>query len=280
MQMTLPFFLKNEKSATEVIKTFDKFSLFSGLKINNAKCEIAGIGVKKGVKMALCGMDCIDLTEDVIKILGIYFSYNKKLEQEKNFLNHIVKIQNILKLWKLRNLTIEGRIVVFKSLAISKLIHLALVTEIPTTTINLLTKIQMEFIWKGKNPKIKNSTLCNDYEYGGLKNVDIFSKVVSLQCSWIKRLFDNNFHQWKLIPLYLIRQYLGKNLKFHSNLEVSHSILCKFPNFYKEIFIRWGKHLCPPANLLSTVACQFIWYNSIFELVIIAFICIISRIGI
>ena len=105
------------------------------------------------------------LREDVIKILGIYLSCNKKLEQEKNVLNHIVKIQNILKLWKLRNVTIKGRIVVFKSLAISKLIHLALVTEIPTTTINLLTKIQMEFIWKGKNPKIKNSTLYNDYEY-------------------------------------------------------------------------------------------------------------------
>ena len=120
----------------------------------------------------------------------------------------------------------------FKSLAISKLIHLALVTEITTTTINLLTKIQMEFIWKGKNPKIKNSTLCNDYEYGGLKNVDIFSKVVSLQCSWIKRLFDNNFHQWKLIPLYLVCQYFGKSFKFHSNLEVSHSILCKFAKFY------------------------------------------------
>ena len=115
-----------------MIRRFDKFSLFPGLKINNAKCVIADIGVKKGVKMALCGMDCIDLTKDIVKILGIYFSYNKKLEQEKNFLNHIVKIQNILKLWKLRNLTIEGRIVAFKSL-----IHLALVTEIPTTTINL-----------------------------------------------------------------------------------------------------------------------------------------------
>ena len=189
MQMTLVFFLRNEKSATEVIKTFDKFSLFSGLKINNAKCEIAGIGVKKGVKMAVC------------------------------------------------------------------------VTQIPTSTINLLAKIEMEFIWKGKNPKIKNSTLCNDYEYGGLKNVDIFSKVVSLQCSWIKRLFDNNFHQWKLIPLYLIRQYLGKNFKFHSNLEISHSILCKFPKFYKEIFIRWGKHLSSPATLPSTISSQFVWYN-------------------
>ena len=111
------------------------FLFFSGLKVNNAKCEIAGIGDKKAVKMALCGIDCIDLTEDEINILGIYFSYNKKLEQERNSLNHIVKIQNILKLWKLKNLIIEGRIVVFKSIAISKLIHLVLVTEIPRTTI-------------------------------------------------------------------------------------------------------------------------------------------------
>ena len=83
-------------------------------------------------------MECIDLTDCVIKILRIYFSYNKKLEQEKNLLNHIVKIQNILKLWKLRNLSVEGRIVVFKSLVISKLIHLALVTEIPTSTTNFV----------------------------------------------------------------------------------------------------------------------------------------------
>ena len=53
-------------------------------------------------------------------------------------MNDIVKIQNILKVWKLRNLTTEGRIVVFKSLAISQLIHLSLVTEITTTTINLI----------------------------------------------------------------------------------------------------------------------------------------------
>ena len=116
---------------------------------------------KKAVKTALCGMECIDLTDDIIKILGIGFSYNKKLEQEKNFLNHIPKIQNILKLRKLINLTIEERLVVFKSLAISKLIHLLLFTELSTSTINLLTKIQMEFIWKWKNPKIKNSALCN-----------------------------------------------------------------------------------------------------------------------
>ena len=84
------------------MRTFNKFFLSSGLKTNNAKCNITGIGVKKEVKIAPCKMDCIDLTEEVTKNLGIYFTYNKKLEQKKNFLNHIVKIQNILKLWKLR----------------------------------------------------------------------------------------------------------------------------------------------------------------------------------
>ena len=87
--------LRNKKPATEVMKTFDNFSLFSGLKINNAKCEKAAIGFKKEVKMALCGMECINLTVDVRNIVGIYFSYSKKSEQEKNFLNQIVKIQNI-----------------------------------------------------------------------------------------------------------------------------------------------------------------------------------------
>ena len=70
------------------------------------------------------------------------------------FLSHIVKIQNILKLLKLRNLTIEGRIDIFKSLAISKIIDLDLVTEIPTSIINLVNKIQMELVLKEKIRKL------------------------------------------------------------------------------------------------------------------------------
>ena len=50
---------------------------FSGLKINKSKCEVAGIGVMKGVKVAFCGVECVNLLTNAIKILGIYFSYNK-----------------------------------------------------------------------------------------------------------------------------------------------------------------------------------------------------------
>ena len=45
--------------------------------------------------------------------------------------------------------------------------------------------------------EIKHSTLRNKYENGGL------FKVISLQCSWIKRLYDNSSHPWKIIPSYL-----------------------------------------------------------------------------
>ena len=86
------FFLQNENPETEVLNNFNVMSQFSGLKINKSKCEVAGTGVMKGVKVALCGVECVNLLTNAIKILGIYFSYNKKLESENIFLDHITKL--------------------------------------------------------------------------------------------------------------------------------------------------------------------------------------------
>ena len=112
------FFVKNQTSVIEILKIFDKFSQTSGLKPNKSKCEIAGIGALKAVRVTLCGMQCINLNEQTVKSLGIHFSYNKKLEEEKNVNNHIAEIEHVLKVWRMRDLTTEGNIVIFKSLAI------------------------------------------------------------------------------------------------------------------------------------------------------------------
>ena len=69
-----------------------------------------------------------DLKKNTVKILGFHYSYNKKLENEEKFENHIQKIESVLKIWRMRNLTLEGKIIIFKTLAISKIIHLASVT--------------------------------------------------------------------------------------------------------------------------------------------------------
>ena len=71
------------------------------------------MGALKGVKVAICGIKCIDLTKEAIKILGVFFSYDKNLQLEYNFRKTIL----ILKMWRLRNLILEGKIINFKTLA-------------------------------------------------------------------------------------------------------------------------------------------------------------------
>ena len=111
-------FLQNEKSSAEVLNNFNIMSQFSGLKISKSKCEAAGIGVIKGVKLALCDVECVNLLTNTIKILDIYFSYKKKLENEKNFLDHITKLQKVINLRKMRNLSLLGKITIFETLAL------------------------------------------------------------------------------------------------------------------------------------------------------------------
>ena len=74
------------------MKNFDIFPTFSGLKPNKSKCEIANLGATKWVKLALCGMKCIDLMFNAIEIFRVYYSYAKNLENPENFINLILKI--------------------------------------------------------------------------------------------------------------------------------------------------------------------------------------------
>ena len=77
---------------------------------------------------------------------------------------------------------------------ISKTVFQLFIKTVPKHIINELEKIQKAFLWKKSPAKIKQKTLCNDYKAGGLKNVDIPNKIIALQCSWIKRFYDNSFH--------------------------------------------------------------------------------------
>ena len=78
-QMTQHFFRRSK--IKDLMRTFKLFSTFSGLEHNILKCEVACVGSLKRVKMAVCGIKCIDLTTETIKILGVHFSYNQKLQK-------------------------------------------------------------------------------------------------------------------------------------------------------------------------------------------------------
>ena len=82
--------------------------------------------------MALCGVESVNMLTNTIETLGIYCSCNKTLKNENKLLDHIVKIQKIYKyienalfinIW---NLALLEKIAIFKTLALSNIIHLDL----------------------------------------------------------------------------------------------------------------------------------------------------------
>ena len=83
---------------------------------------------------------------EAIKILGVYFLYNQKIKDDKKFCNIISIIQRVVNLWRMSNLTLEGRIAVFKTLAISKIFFLVLLNKIPHDVVKELEKIQKPFL--------------------------------------------------------------------------------------------------------------------------------------
>ena len=162
--------------------------------------------------------------------------------------------------------SLEGKIIVFKSLAISKIVYLSLLTIVPNNIVEELKKIQKNFLWNFTAPKIKHSTTRMDYQNGALKNVDVFFKIISLQCSWFRRLFDNSFHQWKVIPLLFINKTFGEHFKFHSNLDFSDDTVKCFPSFYKSMFLNWKNFFyvnpCVPSCILN----QVLWFNKFIQI--------------
>ena len=79
MLMTILLFLKQPKTCKRIFGNFfHHFSHVFEFKTNKSKCEVASTGILKGIDMVVWGMKCINLKTDMVKIYGIYFSFNKK----------------------------------------------------------------------------------------------------------------------------------------------------------------------------------------------------------
>ena len=114
------FFLKDLDSVKNVLEMQNQFYVVSGLRSNFSKCEIAGIGSLRDENVALCALKSLNLTKESINILGVHVSSNKKLQDDINFCMAVKNICNVIRLWRMRHLSLEGKITIFKSVALSK----------------------------------------------------------------------------------------------------------------------------------------------------------------
>ena len=117
------FFLYDIDEVKLFVDAFTLFSIF--WKPNISSREISGIGSLKKVKQALCGLKIVDLSNDNIKILDVYFSCNKEIQTQNNYLSTVKIFHKVLPLPSTRNLTLERRLRIFHTLRMSKIVCLS-----------------------------------------------------------------------------------------------------------------------------------------------------------
>ena len=130
-----------------------------------------------------------------------------------------------------------------------------------------LNEIQKDFIWRGRKPKIKHTSLIGDYSEGSMKNIDMKAKLESLRIQWVQRLTNNNFHSLKIIPNVLLKNVGGVSL-FHSNLALSDACKLKIniiQNFTKASLTYGSEYLPQIHKVNMTFLCKLCGTTSILS---------------
>ena len=177
----------SETSLENIIAILDRFQLISGLKINLSKCKAVWIGKNRFSDQKICRNLNLIWTNR-FRLLGIDFDSDLAL-MDNNFQNKLHEIDKLFRCWKYRQLSPLGRITVIKSMALSKLSHVAMVC--PLADPNILKELKTmayNFLWKNKPDRIKRSEAELPIEKGGLNMPDIETFWSSLKLTWSRRL--------------------------------------------------------------------------------------------
>ena len=162
----------SDNSVRQSFSLLDSFATISGLRINYEKTEALWIGSLRLQRRVIPGFQHIMWPANKIKALGVWFS----TKGESLTLNYEVKKEKICRLvdiWQFRRLTLLGKITVIKSLLASQLVYI--LSPLPSSHHDLkeIKDVFFEFLWDGKQDKVKRTEIINDFAEGGLKMLDL-----------------------------------------------------------------------------------------------------------
>ena len=209
--------LQDETDAKRLLSFLKHYEKVSGLKINNSKTEGMWLGRNKN-----CPRKPLQLKwKTNLKILGIYIGYDLKELEQKNFKEKIDKIKLMLNMLGQRNLTIYGKTLILKTDALSQLLYVLSVFHIPKYIMKEVEDLAYEYLWNGKQHKVKKKVAIQDFELGGCRMVDLIEMNKLQKIKWIKKLISPLDHSWK----HTMKEVLGiKDLQLFlkSNFQIPH----------------------------------------------------------
>lgn len=198
----------------------DTFGLYSGCKANVSKTRCIPLGKTRSDTSFLDNLKITygdDFLSDDFTALGIDFSNSISLDQitTMNYEKKIKIAMGWIDSWKMRDLSIYGRITIIKSLIMSQFSYLVIPLPRPaisiTKRINTLT---FNFLWGCKRDKIKREQIVRPVSMGGLDMFYSEDFILSLKISLLSKVIDPRFdHSWKRI--------LYKQLRYQDHPTIS-----------------------------------------------------------
>ena len=250
-------FIRDTESIKHIFSLLASFEMYAGLKANVEKTKFYNIGNTVINETKLQGPK---FEKTPIQLLGITVTDDENISIEQNFTPRVKAIENILKHWSRRKLSLKGKITVINSLALSLIVYPASNLSTPNLILESLQSLFYEFLWDGKRPKIAAKTIENTISLGGLKMPNIFLKVQAWQTSWLRRAILNPTSNWLLILNKIIGTTTFPYL-IHGNCSPDEKILNNIPNFYRTILKTWYSIKDKTENHVLDIPSQPLWFN-------------------
>lgn len=249
----------------ETYKLLHRFRCISGLKINLEKTKVLRIGAIKDSDIVLLPEYGVEWTGTSLSILGTVLPNDRSKISELNYEPKLKKIENIIAIWRQRNLTLYGKTQIIKTYLISQIIYLMSVLPAPSLDfITKLDRILFKFLWKNKTERIKRNTLWRTIEEGGVGMPHIPSFNYALKLSWLKRLLQpENVGSWKSLILRCLpikEEFMWKCNLNKRDLEVLFNTVKN--DFWKGVLEAWAVYNFHDPTTAGQIKDQTLWFNS------------------
>ena len=253
-------FLRNENSITNVLTLLDHFSRCAGLRLNKEKTYALPLGKINNMDMKKFKFKMV---EKHTKVLGIYIGKDELSSTSATLNDKLINLRNLLNMWKMRNLSIKGKITLLRTKALPIMLYPASLLFIPEEIIKEVDKMFYDFIWPNKKHHVKKDLLKQQIEYGGLKMPCFKTMIKSIKMKWIQILATKQNNYTKVA----MKCIKTKDIALLINSKQNVSDLNITPSkFYCQVLKYWNEiHITEP-HTPNEILNESLWHNNFIKI--------------
>ena len=194
-----------QNNLNRIFEHYEVLTKISGLRLNADKTEIIEFHGQSDYNINHNNNTYHIKAMESIKINGIHLCFNLDLIRKTNFDKMLRQVSNQLMNWSQRNLSLLGKILIFKTFGLSQILYTASCVMFNKSEDSKLNELIYKFIWNknmdsNKAPdRIKRSILGSKVNALGFGMIDFRNVVKSIRINSILRLLSNSPHPLSII---------------------------------------------------------------------------------